>query len=77
MSDIWNLFETRICVWKKHKIIKQMFSVFVYFSRIQRCPNKNKSVKTIVHIMLNYEAEMVLTMLVTMTLNWCEFSILL
>ena len=23
-----------------------MFSVFEYFSRIQRCPNKNKTVKT-------------------------------
>ena len=63
-----SVFDKHKCP-RKHKIIKQMFSVFAYFSRFQRCSNKNKLVKTIVHIMSSYEVEMILTMLVTMTLN--------
>ena len=70
-----SVFDKHKCP-RKHKIMKQMFSVYAYFSRIQRCLNKNKTVKTIVHIMLSYEVEMILTVLETVTLNWCEFSIL-
>ena len=63
-----SVFDKHKCP-RKHKIIKQMFFVFAYFSRKQKQNCKDNS------SMSSYEAEMILTVLVI--LNWCEFSVLL